>query len=131
MSPNVDPIKYLDSVCVNHKFSLNIMSEEAMLTSIIMLKGGKAPGPDVVPTNLVKDAAKSIAKLLLMIFNASLTKGIVPNVWKLAKITPIFNSGARNKKNNYRTISVLSVFAKLFEKLCMISYLTSSFQLKH
>ena len=62
MSPNDDPIKYLNSICVNHKFSFKIMSEEAMLTSIMMLKGGKAPGPDVVPTNLVKDAAKSIAK---------------------------------------------------------------------
>ena len=76
-----------------------------------MLKSGKAPGPDGVPTNLVKDAAKSIAKHLMMIFNASLEKGLVPNVWKLAKITPLFKSGARNEKNNYRPISILSVFA--------------------
>ena len=53
-----------------------------MLTSLMMLKGGRAHGPDGVPTNLVKDAAKSIAKPLMMIFNASLANGIVPNVWK-------------------------------------------------
>ena len=51
-----------------------------MLTSLMTLKSGKAPDPDGVSTNLVKDAAKSIAKPLVMIFNASLAKGLVPNV---------------------------------------------------
>ena len=91
--------------------------EEAMLTSLNMLKNGKAPGPDGVPTNLVKDAANFIAKPLMMIFNASLKQGIFPNIWKLAKITPVFKSGAGNEENNYRPISVLSFFAKLFEKV--------------
>ena len=53
----------------------------------------------------------------MMIFNASLKQGIFPNVWKLAKITPIYKSGARNEENNHRPISVLSVFSKLFEKV--------------
>ena len=63
-----------------------------MLASLMMLKRSKAPGPDGLSTNLIKDAAKSIAKPLVIIFNASLAKGLVPNVWKLAKITPIFKS---------------------------------------
>ena len=84
-----------------------------MLSSLIMLRGGKAPDHDGVPTNLVKDEAKSIAKPLMMIFITSLAKGIVLNVWKLVKITPIFKSGARNEKNNYRPILVLSVFCKV------------------
>ena len=115
--PDDDPIKYLHPTDSNQKFSFKLMSEESMLRSLKMLKSGKAPGPDGVPTNLVKDAATFIAKPLAMIFNASLAKGIVPDVWKLAKITPIFKTGARNEKNNYRPISVLSVFAKLFEKV--------------
>ena len=105
VKPDDDPIKYLHPTDSNQKFSFKLMSEESMLRSLKMLKSGKAPGPDGVPTNLVKDAAKFIAK------------GIVPDVWKLAKITPIFKTGARNEKNNYRPISVLSVFAKLFEKI--------------
>ena len=102
-----------------------------MLTSLMMLKSGKAPGPDGVSTNLVKDVAKSIAKPLVMILNASLAKGFVPNVWKLAKIAPIFKSGARNEKNSYRPISVLSVLQSYLRKLCMTSFPTSSFLIEY
>ena len=102
-----------------------MMSEEAMLTSLNMLKNGKASGPDGVPTNLVKDAANLIAKPLMMIFNASLKQGIFPNIWKLAKITPIYKSGAPYEENNYRLISVLLVFQNYLKKLCKINYRTS------
>ena len=81
-------------VSIGPKLASKLMSEESMLRSLKMLKSGKVPGPDGVPTNLVKDAAKFIAKPLATIFNASLAKGIVPDVWKLAKITPIFKTGA-------------------------------------
>ena len=104
VNPDDDPIEYLNSVNANHKFCFKIISEESMLTSLMMLNSGKAPGPDSVSTNLVKDAAKSISKLLVMIVNASLAKGLVPNAWKLTKIIPIFKSGARNEKNIYRPI---------------------------
>ena len=66
MNHDDDPIKYLNSVNANHKFSFKIISEESMLTSLLMLKSGKAPGPDGVSTNLVKYAAKSIAKPLVI-----------------------------------------------------------------
>ena len=88
-----------------------------MLKSLMMLKGWKVPGSDGVPTKLVKDAAKTIAKPLMMKLNAPLANWIVPNVWKLSKVTPLVKSGARNEKNNYRLISVLPVFATLFEKI--------------
>ena len=98
VKPDDVPIKYPYPTDSNQKFSLKLMNEESMLRSLKMLKSGKAPGPDGVPMNLVKDAAKFIAKPLAMIFNASLAKGIAPDVWKLAKITPIFKTGARNEK---------------------------------
>ena len=115
--PGDDPIKYLHTSDADQKFSCKMMSEEAMLTSLHMLKNGKAPSPDGVPTNLVEDAANFIAKPWMMIFNASLKQGIFPNIWKLAQITPIYKSGARNEENDYRPISDLSVFSKLFEKV--------------
>ena len=40
-----------------------------------------------------------------------------PSELKLAKVVPIFKAGASNKITNYRPISVLSFFSKVFEKI--------------
>ena len=44
---------------------------------------------------------------------------------KLANVTPVFRKGARTSKNNYRSVSILSILSKLFERL--ISKLLSEF----
>lgn len=43
--------------------------------------------------------------------------GTYPNCLKLAKVTPVFKSSDAEDVGNYRPISTLSVFNKIFEKL--------------
>ena len=38
-------------------------------------------------------------------------------VWKVAKVTPIYKSGARTDVNNYRPISVISAFSRMLERI--------------
>ena len=40
-----------------------------------------------------------------------------PDSWKEARVAPIFKSGKADDRSNYRLISVLPVFSRLFEKL--------------
>jgi hypothetical protein len=47
----------------------------------------------------------------------SLQTTIFPDDWKLAKVAPVFKDGNKNDCGNYRPISVISVVAKIFEKL--------------
>jgi len=54
---------------------------------------------------------------LLHLVNLSFSQGVVPNHVKLAHVTPIYKAGDRQMAGNYRPISVLSVLAKLLEKL--------------
>ena len=43
--------------------------------------------------------------------------GIFPDVWKLARVTPIHKSGPTTDANNCRPISVISVFSRMLERL--------------
>ena len=49
--------------------------------------------------------------------NISVTLRKYPSKLKLSKITPIFKSGEDNDANNYRPISLLSNFNRIFEKI--------------
>ena len=48
--------------------------------------------------------------------NASFEQGIVPAELKVAKVVPIHKSGSRNECSNYRPISLLPTFSKLYER---------------
>jgi hypothetical protein len=61
-------------------------------------------------------------QLLDHILNISLSQGFVPNEMKITEIKPLFKSGNKHQVNNYRLISLLPAFSKIFEK-CMASRL--------
>ena len=77
------------------------------------LKNGKAAGPDKIPKTIIKDVKHLITKPLTMISNFSLTNGVFPDIWKISRTTPTLKSGAKNDFNNYRPISVISVFSRI------------------
>ena len=47
----------------------------------------------------------------------SLHSGTFPDDWKCARVTPLFKQGEASDLNNYRPISVISVIAKVFERI--------------
>ena len=66
---------------------------------------------------VIKKNAVLLAIQLCYIFNLSLEKGLYPSRLENAIVAPIFKSDFRNDPENYRPISILSIFAKLLEKL--------------
>ena len=54
---------------------------------------------------------------LAELINKSFQSGIFPDIFKIAKVIPIFKSESRVLCNNYRPISLLSNISKLIEKL--------------
>ena len=73
-------------------------------------------------TNENKLSATNHVKLLGIevdnkLFNLSLSLGLFPDCWKIARVAPVFNDGPADESFNYRPISVLPVVSRLFEKL--------------
>ena len=57
-----------------------------------------------------------MCQVLAFLINESLSEGIFPDALKVAKVVPIFKAGDTKHVTNYRPISVLSTFSKIYEK---------------
>ena len=69
------------------------------------------------PIKCAKYACDYICKALTKAYNQSLEQGIVPDILKLSKITPVDKGSVITDPTNFRPISTLSVFTQIFEKL--------------
>jgi hypothetical protein len=62
-------------------------------------------------------------KPLRHIFNCSFLSAVVPSQFKVAKVIPLFKAGDKSLPDNYRPISLLSCFSKIFEKVVCLRLL--------
>ena len=54
---------------------------------------------------------------LTFILNLSITTGIFPNVWKRARVSPVFKEDLKTDPDSYTRISALPVASKLIERV--------------
>ena len=89
----------------------------------------KSVGLDRIPNKLLKISSHVVAPSLTATFATSISTGMFPQEWKTTRVSPVYKSGTRNNPSNYRSISVISTVAKIFEKLVydqLYEYLTGS-----
>jgi hypothetical protein len=84
---------------------------------IYLLANNKASGFFSIPMKILKLVKKILSVPLEVIFNNSLTYGLIPDCFKIAKVIPVYKKGTEDTLNNYRPISLLPIFNKLLEKL--------------
>ena len=76
----------------------------------------KATGPDTIPPKLVKISVNLIEKHLCNIINMDIENYNVPDNTKVATVRPIYKKKSRNELENYRPISLLNAFSKIYER---------------
>ena len=83
-----------------HDVGLNITLTD-VFDHISDLKSSCNPGPDGVPSIVIKNCKFTLSLPLLNLFKSSLREGIFPEIWKRSFVIPIFKSGQRNKIDIY------------------------------
>ena len=112
----ISPLSFLRKrVATDFKFRKTTIKE--VMTIVLSLDERKSPGPSDIPIKFLRISAPIIVPHLVNIYNLSFEKGIFPDAMKLAKIIAIFKAGSKLSVTNYRPISLLSVFSKIFEKI--------------
>jgi Notch-like protein len=90
------------------------------------LKTKNSYGYDEISTKLLKISAPYICSPLTYICNKSILSGTFPDHLKFSIIKPIFKKGNKINLTNYRPISLLTSFLKVFEK-ALFNRLTEHF----
>ena len=77
----------------------------------------KAHGHDDISIRMIKMCDESLVRPLSIMFQNSLNSCIYPSTWKKANVIPVHKKDNKQCVNNYRPVSLLPVFGKIFEKL--------------
>ena len=111
---HTDPIMYVQ----HNKNTTNINEINVNeIKSVIASLTNSAAGYDEMPASIMKQLINYYAEPLTYLINQSISQGIFPEELKLAKVLPIFKCEDEQLLQNYRPISILPFFSKVFEKI--------------
>ena len=115
INPNLKPKNFLKNR-IQLDFVVAHVSNEEVL-EIINNLDNSSTGPYSIPTKLLKLIPDLIFLPLCKIINNSFATGVFPDSLKISKVIPIHKDGPTDNVNNFRPISLLSIFDKIIEKL--------------
>ena len=113
--PNILPENFLKNRNQFNFIIAHIANEEVL--EIIKSLNNKSSGPSSIPLDLLQIVADLIVFPLCHIINMSFSKGIFPEKLKIMKVIPLHKGGSTQDLNNFRPISLLSIFDKIIEKI--------------
>ena len=102
------------SKSVSSSIYLEDTNPEEIRQIIMDFKNGKASD---IPIVVLKNTARLISPILSVLYNNHMREGVFPTIFKTAKVTPIYKKDNRECIENYRPVSILPIFGKIFEKL--------------
>ena len=97
-------------------FFIDPANEAEIINIISHFKKG-TPGRNEIVARNINCISDSIAYLLAQVANLSFQQGIFHEELKIAAVTPLYKVKDPMMFNNYRPISLISVFAKILERL--------------
>ena len=111
---NEHPTQYI-SFSPTNSFVMSTMTETQVSSLFKTLEVNKSSVD--IPNKLIKIAAEPLSVPFTKIYNQSSETGIVLNILKVSQVTPVYKNCDVTDPGNYRPISILSPFSKVFERL--------------
>lgn len=89
-------------------------TENEILKQLMKLKPEKSPGPDGITNECIKVAKTLLLTPITILWNKILNEEAVPHQWMESEIILLYKKGNPADIGNYRPISLMSCFYKLF-----------------
>ena len=101
------------------EFNVDILDDKELLNSFMKciksLKNNKSSGNDNILNECIKSTAEILLPIYTAFFNLILDTGLIPEAWLEGIICLIYKgNGDPLEPSNYRPITILSCFGKLF-----------------
>ena len=93
------------------------ITRKEILNSIKKLKQNKAHGPDTLLNEYFIKSSNILCGHLEILFNRILDSKEFPSVWTKGIIIPLHKKGSTDDTNNYRGITLVSCFGKIFSSI--------------
>ena len=98
-------------------FNLQYVTYEQVEKELKDLRLDCSAGYDNISVQHVKSVYENLVSPLTHIINSSISENLFPIQWKKAKISPIPKSDDPQNFDDYRPVSVLPLFSKVYERL--------------
>ena len=119
-NPQKEFFDYLPKSRNADSFFFNPVTQTEIESEIMNTPLNKAHGLYSFPTRVLRSARHILSHPLSVLINKSVEHGIYPTKLKLAKVIPFHKANDESDPSNYRPISLLSVFNRIFEKMMYI-----------
>jgi hypothetical protein len=107
-----------DKVPTGTHFNIRVPTGNDIMGYLKQLNLSVSTGLDDISAGVIKSSMNALVAPLLHIVHASISQSSFPDVWKVARVTPVpKDKFAKNPVwENLRPISVLKIFSKVIEK---------------
>ena len=109
-------VEIKENINIVENFTIKEATVSDINTLLKSVNKKKATGPDNIPPKLVKLSVNVIDSHLYNIINKGLQNSSFPDAAKIASVRPVYKKKCRNTIENYRPVSVLNTFSKIYER---------------
>ena len=90
----------------NATFSFIPVTPKQLIETMGKFKTSQGSGLDGISSFFLKVRMPVLAESLSQLFSMSMSPGLFPDDWKIARVAPIYKDGSEDENSNYRPISV-------------------------